>query len=262
MTLGSCLPRLGDRGVEVLGPLDLADAEGRAGPRGLHEQRPAVLRGEVGHLAAGGARVLLPLARPDHRVRADLQPEGGEDALHVLLVHADGGREHARADVGDTGEFEQALQGAVLAVGAVQHREDDVDLAECLGHGAGLGVDHLAAARVHRQQHRALLVGDLLDRGHPALFDGHPLGLVRGQRPAALAGDADRQDVVLVAVDGPQHAGRGHHGHAVLGAAPAEDDGDARLAAVGRPLGLLVGALGRRQVAHVALTLPFGLRGA
>ena len=38
------------------------------------------------------------------------------------------------ADVADAGHLEHPLEGAVLAPGAVQQREDDVDLAEACGH--------------------------------------------------------------------------------------------------------------------------------
>ena len=50
--------------------------------------------------------------------------------LEHVLVHAERGGEHAGADVGDAGELEQALHGAVLAEGAVEDREDDVDVGE------------------------------------------------------------------------------------------------------------------------------------
>jgi len=50
-----------------------------------------------------------------------------EDDLHHALVHADRRGQHAAADVGQVGELEQALHRAVLAVGAVQHRKDDVE---------------------------------------------------------------------------------------------------------------------------------------
>ncbi len=38
----------------------------------------------------------------------------------------DRGGEHARPDIRDVGELEQALHGAVLAVGSVQDRKDHV----------------------------------------------------------------------------------------------------------------------------------------
>ena len=55
------------------------------------------------------------------------QAGGGEEALHGVLVHGGGGAENARADVGDVGQLEEALDGSVLAEGAVQHGEDDVE---------------------------------------------------------------------------------------------------------------------------------------
>src|SRR6185503_869684 len=43
--------------------------------------------------------------------------------------------QHARADVGQAGQFEQSLDGSILAEGAVQYGKDDIDA----GIGAGLG---------------------------------------------------------------------------------------------------------------------------
>ena len=57
---------------------------------------------------------------------------------------------------GHTGQLQQALEGAVLAVRAVQHGEDDVDLAERLGHRARLAVDDLAVGGVDGEHHAAL----------------------------------------------------------------------------------------------------------
>ncbi len=48
-------------------------------------------------------------------------------------------------DVAHAGHLQQSLDRAVLAPGAVQQREDHVDLAERLRHGAGLVHDELAA---------------------------------------------------------------------------------------------------------------------
>jgi len=45
--------------------------------------------------------------------------------LHVF-VHPDRGTEYARAHEWKSGEIEQALHGAILAVGAVQHGENYV----------------------------------------------------------------------------------------------------------------------------------------
>lgn len=198
---------------------------------------------------------LLPLAGPDHQIRADGQPEGGEHPLHVLLVLPDGRGEDARADVRDTGELQQTLEGAVLAVRAVQYGEDDIDLAQRLGHGARLAVDDLAVARIHGEDDAAVRgLGDLLDARQGPVGDGHPVRIVGGERPAAVGGDADGQDVVLRTVDGPQYGTRRDHRNGVLGAPAAEDDGHARLAE------LLLRALGGVLAAHIAMSVPVGSR--
>ena len=54
-------------------------------------------------------------------------PASRKSGLHDRLVHADRRGEHAGADVGQVGQLEQPLDGAVLAVRAVQDREDDVE---------------------------------------------------------------------------------------------------------------------------------------
>ena len=50
--------------------------------------------------------------------------------LEEILVHRERRRGDAGADVGDVGELEQPLHGAVLPEGPVQDRQDDVDLSE------------------------------------------------------------------------------------------------------------------------------------
>ena len=54
------------------------------------------------------------------------------DRLEEILVHGEGRRGHARADVGDAGQLQQALHGAVLAERPVEDGEDDVDAAQRL----------------------------------------------------------------------------------------------------------------------------------
>ena len=78
----------------------------------------------------------VPLGADEGDVRGLRQAGGGEELLHDVLVHGGGGAEDAGADVGDVGELEEALDGAVLAEGAVEDGEDDVDV---LAEGSGLG---------------------------------------------------------------------------------------------------------------------------
>ena len=91
--------------------------------------------------------------------------------------------EHAGADVGDTGELEQALHGPVLAERPVQHREHDVDLAE--------GGRHLRSG--HRQRLGDRAVG---------------LALARAELPAPVAADLDGDGLVALGVECFEHGAR------------------------------------------------------
>ncbi len=78
-------------------------------------------------------RLVLPLTAQDGDVLHDRQPGIAEEALHHVFVHAGRRAQHARADVGDLGQIEQSLNGAVLAEGPVQHRKDDIHIDGGLG---------------------------------------------------------------------------------------------------------------------------------
>ena len=67
------------------------------------------------------------------------QPRFLAQPLHHLLIHGDRRRQHARADVGQIGQFEQALHRAVFAECAVEDRKDDVDPRIAPGFGTERG---------------------------------------------------------------------------------------------------------------------------
>ena len=62
----------------------------------------------------------------------------------ITLSIADRRPDHARADVRQVGELEQALHGAVLPVGTVEQREHDVDVERraCGGRRAARRIGH------------------------------------------------------------------------------------------------------------------------
>ena len=110
-------------GGKLASMVDLGDADRGAEVRGLDEDRVGErLLDEAGAAFGVGA----PCAAQEDEMRRLLQTGGGEETLHGVLVHGGGGAEHAGADVGDVGEFEEALNGAILAEGAVEHGKDDV----------------------------------------------------------------------------------------------------------------------------------------
>ena len=87
--------------------------------------------------------VRVAVAAVQHLVGTDRQTLGREQLLGELLVHRHGAGQHAGARVGQADHFEQALDGAVLAVGAVQHREHHVDGGEDLALPAALQHDQV-----------------------------------------------------------------------------------------------------------------------
>src|SRR5262245_23360074 len=56
----------------------------------------------------------------------DRQAGGTEERLHDVFVHAGRRAQNAGADIGDIREFEQPLNGAIFAKGAMQNGEDHV----------------------------------------------------------------------------------------------------------------------------------------
>ena len=158
----------------------LADADRGAEIRRLHED--GIL--ERGFdLRDGLARRFLPVGAQQGDVLHDGQAGLGEEALHHVLVHAGGGAEHAGADVGDAGQFEQTLDGAVFAKGAVQDGKNDVEgLAEPT---ARLPAPEPVLHRLRRQQRGNALVQQL--------GAGRRLGIAGAQTPrTALSSPSSR----------------------------------------------------------------------
>src|SRR5207248_8402982 len=70
----------------------------------------------------------LAVAQGD--VSGDRDAAVAQYLLEEVLVHAQRRCCNAGADVGNSRQFQQPLDGAVLAEGAVEDREDDVDRAQ------------------------------------------------------------------------------------------------------------------------------------
>jgi len=133
------------------------------------------------------------------------------DGLGRHLVHAQRGTENARAHVGNAGQLQHPLEGAVLAEGPVHQGEDD-------GRGGGI------------------VAGDRRERFDGGSDGGHrgpelgvaPRGEERpcflGDHPTTVGVDPDGQDVERCGVDGGQHVGGGHARHVAFGGDASEDD--------------------------------------
>ena len=175
------------------------------------------------------------------------QAGGGEETLHGVLVHGGGGAENARADVGDVGQLEEALDGSVLAEGAVQHGEDDVERGgervaglRKIGPGAAFeavgGAPHRGGAGIWSgspQRRTAAAVANSASASLAAL-EQRRRGAASSRRwasvaaePAALLVDGDGDDLVLLAVDGLEDGGGREQRDFVLAGAAAKENANA-----------------------------------
>ena len=111
------------------------------------------------------------------------------------FVHADNAAQHAAAHIGNAGDLKQALDGAVLAVFAVEHRNRHI-------HADGLP----AAVRLLFQQAVDAAVG----ADHAGAAGGillpaavrHGGGVAVVAQPTAILGDAHTDDLILFTAGG------------------------------------------------------------
>ena len=142
--------------------------------------------------------------------------------LEQILVHRERRRRDPCADVGDAGQFEQALHRPVLAERPVQDRQHDVD-----------GAERRKRAAIGRDGQR--LRGAACNR----LLQAPGL-----ERPPAVAADGDVHDVVALGVERLEHRARREQRDVVLARAAAREQGDAEPAAHGVGGGLVGGPPG------------------
>ena len=201
--------RLLQRLVQVFARAGLGGADAGAAVGGLNEGRV----GDGGlNLAGDGGRIVAPAGGEDDDVLWHREAVLAEDHLLKRLVHSQGAGGHARAHIRHPRQLQEPLQGAVLAVGAVDEGEDRVQAAQ--------GAQGLGAVQDALSQ-RLLKGCELLQAygGEGALAIG------RGE-PCPLSGDADGHGLETVRVQGGHHRLGGDHGDLVLGGAAAEQDAD------------------------------------
>ena len=145
----------------------------------------------------------------------------GEQGVGHRFVHADRAGQDAAAHIGDAGQLQQALDGAVLAPQAVEHRHHHVDVQ--LFHMAGRGEQDGPVVGPVGAEHAGHIAGQVLPAAVRHLGGG---GL--GVQPAALLGDADLDQLI----PGRVHVvGKGAGRHAadfVLAGQAAEHKGRAQ----------------------------------
>ena len=138
-----------------------------------------------------------------------------------LFVHADSTGTDIAAHIGDAGQFQQALDGAVLPVFAVEDRKDRIHRED-----GGLPIPDFHNA-VDRPVRGKKSLGDIL-RLLPFVF-GDPVDRAGIAEPAAFFGDAQHNDVKRFMGNVAQHRGCGLQGDLIFCAGAAEHDGNGNL---------------------------------
>ena len=140
-----------------------------------------------------------------------------EHGLHRRLVHADGGGQHAGADVRHVRQLEHSLDGAVLAIGAVQHDDDHVETrAQLRGHPAG-GLDADECVGGERGVGALRAIGEGFLDGAGGVTARQADARLRGQRaeriaaddPATVTADPDGDDDMAPMLERRDHRGGG-----------------------------------------------------
>ena len=101
------------------------DADARPEIGGFDEER---VRQGGRDLVEHRLALLLPAGAGEPAVVDDGQVLGAEGGLHDDLVHADGRADDAGPCIGNVGHLEEALEGAVLAEGAMDAGQQTVEL--------------------------------------------------------------------------------------------------------------------------------------
>ena len=97
------------------------------------------------------------------------------------------------ADIGDTGDLQQTLNGAVFAVGAVKHRKHHID---ALAHHAVIFKTQKTLTVDRGEGGTAIAVAIL-----PGTGGQHAVVIAAEQNPVAFLGDADRENVIFIVID-------------------------------------------------------------
>ena len=191
----------------------LADAHGGAGAGGLDEHG-------IGKLVLQGddhaVQVMLQVGAA-HQVPGSLGDLGVVNhQLGQGLVHGHGGSGDVGTDIGNAGQLQQALDGAVLAVFAVHHGEDHIDALP----------DHTVVLEAEQALapdggNGTPAVGGIV---HPGA--GGQLGIVGAAEddPVTVLGDAHGVDVVLFMVEVIQNRFGRAQGYLVLRAHAAKQN--------------------------------------
>ena len=188
-------------GRQFVRALHLAHAERRTRPRRFHEHGIGEALGVDGLVGGDGAELWSRDAG------------AARDRVRERFVHAQRRTLDVAAHVRDAGEFEQALDRAILAVLAVQQRQHDVEPNRL---GTLIGEYKQSVHRAVRRE------GDGASTRLPVRARAF------AEEPRPGLGDADVERLVLLEVEVARHLRGGLHRDVVLLRSAPEQDADAQ----------------------------------
>ncbi len=210
--------RKGDGVLQLGAVMGLGDAHAGTGVGGLDEDGPAEF-GDGTVADAFEVGLDLPAVRGQPLGVGDAG--GVEQGVGYRLIHADRACQHAAAHVGDAGQLQQTLHGAVLTPQAVERRDDHVHVE--LLHLPGGGEEDEAVVGTVGAEHAGHIARQLF----PAAV-GHLGAGSLGVQPAALLGDAHGEHFVAAAVEVVYERPGGHAADLVLAGHAAEQNDDTK----------------------------------
>ena len=216
----------------------LGHAETGTGTGRLDEQRipqsRSLYRGQHRFAVCGKCASCIVIACIQRNAGGDRNAGGSQQHLRIVLVHASGGGEHTATHVRHVHHFEQTLDGAVLAIRAVQHRQHRVHMAKGGQRTVGLMREETVLAESHVKHHVLGGIG-FSDDWH-AFAHVPAARILTVDDPLAGFGDADRNRLELLHIQRTQHPCGGdarnrmliglaaiHHHNALLSHVPPFD---------------------------------------
>ena len=161
------------------------------------------------------------MTRSHQNPAAHVNTSGRQNGLGQVFVHGDCRGGDTAADVARSSHLKETLNGAILAIGAVQERKNDVDVTQIL-HTDDAGVASIRVAIVGEFNEVTFAGGQGDAGGSSSNRLSFPILECQGRRivgnthPLAIARNSQGDHIPLGAVDGGEDTGGSRTGDFVL----------------------------------------------
>ena len=145
------------------------------------------------------------------------------DILEDALVHPNRGAGHTGADIRQIGQFEETLHGAIFTIGAMEGREDHIEIRNQFKTKTTiLGLESIQSGAGGVGQEGTFDQGCQI-----TLFE--TLAGIRTGQPGTGVGDANLKNLIAVRIEYRQHGASRHEGDFMFAGTTAKEDCDTDL---------------------------------